>query len=144
VISHDIRLCLTSLSMTISIFIKKENLEEDSQMIIFAVNSILRLVIVNIILILYIILYITQVIWLWNHHEKTAFVECSGAYERHHWNISNLKQQFPTFLTSRIGFCGRQFYNFSMGRVGDSSGSNASYGEKMKLCSLACGSPPTV
>ena len=61
--------------MTISIFIKKENLEEDSQMIIFAVNSILRLVIVNIILILYIVLYITQVIWLWNHHEKTAFAE---------------------------------------------------------------------
>ena len=74
-ISYDIRLCLTSLSMTISIFIKKENLEENSQMIIFAVNYILKLVIVNIILILYIVLYTTQVIWLWNHHEKTAFAE---------------------------------------------------------------------
>lgn len=61
--------------MTISIFTRKENLEEDSEMIIFAFHSILRLVIVNIILILYIVLYITQVIWLWNHHEKTAFME---------------------------------------------------------------------
>ena len=34
--------------------------------------------------------------------------------------------------------------NFSMGRVGDISGSNASDGEQMKLCSLDYCSPPAV